>query len=262
MMVNNDSLQLQLQEFGLNSKQVQVYLILLQKGILSPSEISRFTNINRTTVYRIIEELKIIGLVEEIVAEHSTKTKAVSPEKLQMIVMQKELELQKMKNNLPLIIAGLVNNIEESHPSTKVKYFRGQEGMKQLLWNTLQADPKRGVVGYGYSDWNEYVGKQYAEKIRQEYVERKIPSLEILNNPVRDKSAYTDNKIYASNIHQSRKISKEKLEINHNLAVYNDVFCFYSLYDNELFGIEIHNHEIAKTQRQIFYLLWEMALQI
>jgi len=129
--------------------------------------------------------------------------------------------------------------------------------LQQLLWNTLQA--KNEVVGYGYASWNEGVGKNFAEKLRQEYVDRGLQSKEILNKFA---NTFTENKLYLARTYQQRILPKSDVEINHDTYIYNDVFAFYHFFKDELFGVEIHNSEIAKTQRQIFYLLWKTAKKV
>jgi len=258
-MMNNPEIINQLKELGLNDKEAQVYLMLLQKSALTPLELSRTTKINRTTIYRILENLKEVGVVEEILDQKSTKYQAGAPEKLKMLLTKKEAELSKLREILPDLITNLSVAPDTAPSPTKVIYFRGKSGLQQLLWNTLKSPQGSTVVGYGYLDWNEYLGEKFAEKLRREYVEREIYSLEICNKTY---DSFTKNTIYLQKIYEERLISKSKLEINHNTYIYNDVFCFYGVFAGERFGIEIHNAEIAKTQRQIFYLLWKQAKKV
>ncbi|PIV37519.1 hypothetical protein COS31_04255 [Candidatus Roizmanbacteria bacterium CG02_land_8_20_14_3_00_36_15] len=256
-MMNKSDLSKSLEAFGLNQKETATYLFMLQKGIITPLELSRLTHVNRTTLYRLLEKLKEIGLVEEITEDKSTSFKAVGPERLQMIMTRKEAELSKLKESLPRIVNQLKTTEDSCLPSTKVVYYRGKSGLQQLLWNTLQA--KNEVVGYGYASWNEGVGKNFAEKLRQEYVDRGLQSKEILNKFA---NTFTENKLYLARTYQQRILPKSDVEINHDTYIYNDVFAFYHFFKDELFGVEIHNSEIAKTQRQIFYLLWKTAKKV
>lgn len=260
-MVNNLDIINQLKELGLDNKEAQIYLTLLQKGVLTPLELSRITKINRTTIYRLLESLKEICIVEEILDQKSTKFQAGDPQKLQMLLTKREAELSQIKQVLPNLITNL-SKVEDTIPSpTKVIYYRGKSGLQQLLWNTLKAADKTEVVGYGYLNWNESIGRPFAEKIRQEYVSRKIYSKEILNTSDEEKK-YTEVFPYVRQFYEGRYLPKSKLEINHDTYIYNDIFAFHHFFKDDLFGVEIHNPEIAKTQRQIFYLLWKMAKEI
>lgn len=258
-MMNNIEISRNLSLFGLNNKEVQTYSILLGKGPQTPLELSRATNINRTTTYRVLEKLKELGLVEEVLGQKSTSFQARGPERLKMIIAQKEAEISKLNEGLPDLITQLSAVQIKRFASTKAIYFRGQRGLQQLLWNTLKSPKKSTVVGYGCLDWNTYLGEKFAEKLRQKYVEKQIYSKEISNRAYKD---FTENKNYLEKIYQNRTLLKSKLEINHNTYIYNDVFCFYGKYGEEFYGIEIQNSEIAKTQRQIFYLLWRRAKKV
>jgi sugar-specific transcriptional regulator TrmB len=252
----NTTLGRNLKSFGLDSKQISIYLTLLRRGRLTNLEIARHSGINRTTVYRFLETLKEIGLVEEVIDENTTYAQAVDPSQLQLIIKQKEAEIIHLKTVLPTIISELSVLEDKVIPSTKVVYFRGIKGLQQLLWNTLKA--KGEQVGFGYLNWNDGVGQAFAEKLREEYVIRKVHLREILNE-VDEKGEYTSVNQYFNNYYQHRMIPKEKLEIKHDTYIYNDVFAFYHIYKGELFGVEIHNAEIAKTQKQMFEILWEQS---
>ncbi len=255
-MMNKTALEEKLISFGLTLRQADIYLSLLEKGIQSPLELSRLTNINRTTLYRELEELKEKGLIEEIVEEHRIRFSASDPKNLELLLTKKETELQKLKIDLPSVLSQLPPTTLTS-PTTRIVSFRGKSGLQQLLWNVLKAEKEH--IGYGYTDWNESVGREFAEKLRQECVDRNISSREIQNSTAINYQPYTDNKIYQTKFYSCRYISPKTLDIKHDTYIYNDVFAFCSFYQGELFGVEIHNAEIAKTQKQIFEILWKMA---
>lgn len=259
-MMNKMDIKQKLNLLGLSDKQAEIYLLLLKQGITSLLELSRRSTINRTTIYRIVEDLKKLNLVEEVVDDRGAKVKAVKPENLQLLLTQKETELDQLKNNLPDLISDLSVIKDQPSASTQVVYFRGQNGLKQLLWNILKA--KGESVGYGYADWNQSVGWEFAEKLRQERVNRKIYDREIQNTdqagPI---DSWTKVKDY-NQVYQARYIPKSVIDIKHDTYIYNDVFTFFNFYQDELFGIEIHNKEIAKTQKQIFEVLWKMGEKI
>lgn len=258
-MVNNNEITKQLKILGVNEKEAEVYLALLTSGTLSQLEIARKTNINRTTVYRILEKLYSLGLAEQLVESKSTRSQAVNPEKIGQMIIKKESELEQIKSKLPDLINNLSQIRNTADSPTKVIYFKGKEGLEQLLWNTLKAEGKDEVVGYGYLDWNEGIGEKMADKLRQEYVDRKILSREIRNQKDTD---FTNVSSYVNKNWVGRYLPKSKLEILHDTYIYNDVFAYYHFYEGEMFGVEIHNEEIAKTQKQIFEILWKQAKKI
>lgn len=242
--------------FGLSKTEQDIYMHLLRRGALAPLIISRETGINRTTLYRILESLSQKGLVSEALAYKSRRYEAADPSKLSLIVTQKQSEIDLLKDQLPDITKQLSLITSSFDPSTRIFFFKGQSGLRQLLYNTLQSTTE--VVGYGFGNWNDGVGKQFAEKLRQEYVNRNIRSREILNNP-NPTGTYTTVQGYFNKIYQHRAITKTILPITHDTYIYNDVFSFYHMTHGELFGVEIHNASIADTQRHIFDILWRLS---
>lgn len=246
-----------LKMLGLDEKEVKIYLALIKAGLSTPLELSRATDLNRTTIYRVLELLKKYNLAEEVIDQFSTKVKATDPEKLKSIIARKQAELDRLRSTIPGLITQLNETKNQSFSPTRVIYYRGKSGLQQLLWNTLEAAGKTEVVGYGYLNWNDGVGKSFAEKLREEYIIRKVYSKEI-ENTVDEKRTYTEVAGY-NQFYQARYLPKSKLAINHDSYIYNDVFAFYHIFKDEYFGVEVHNPEIAKTQRQIFNLLWRLA---
>ena len=256
-MVNKIELKQKLNLLGLTDNQAEIYLLLLKQGLTSLLELSRRTSINRTTIYRVIEDLKTLNLAEEVIDSRGTKVKAVPPENLNLLVTQKETELNDLKSNIQDLISNLSAIKDQPSPFPQVVYFRGVNGLKQLLWNVLKT--KGESVGYGFADWNQSVGREFAEKLRQERVKRKIYDREIQNtDQAGPMSDWTSVKNYGQ-VYQARFLPRKVIDIKHDTYVYNDVFTFYNFIKGELFGIEIHNAEIAKTQKQIFEVLWQMA---
>lgn len=242
--------------FGLSEIEEDTYLSLLRQGELTPLELSRETGINRTTLYRLLEALSQKGLVEEVMDYKSRKFRAAPPEQLNLLIAQKEAEVEHLKQQLPKLTEELTLTTPPPSSPTRVLYFKGKQGLRQLLYNTLQA--KDEVVGYGYGSWNDGVGRQFAEKLRQEYVERGIKAREILNE-VDEKGSYTSVPAYFKGIYHHHQISPKILPINHDTYIYNDVFAFYHTIGGQLFGVEIHNEAISRTQKRLFEILWKIA---
>ena len=89
-----------LKQIGLKEKEIKVYLIILKLGSLSAQTISSETGIKRTTVYLVLEKLKKIGLVGEIIEKNKKIFFAEKPEKLLKIIQAKKKKWKKKKNEL------------------------------------------------------------------------------------------------------------------------------------------------------------------
>ncbi|KKT77658.1 MAG: hypothetical protein UW86_C0003G0026 [Microgenomates group bacterium GW2011_GWA1_Microgenomates_45_10] len=256
-MMNRLMLIKQLKAFGMDNKGAQIYLTLLQKGPTTSLEISRLTSYNRTSVYRYLEELKKLGVVEEIIDEHRTLAKASSAEQLKLLVAQKEAEVDQLKHTLPMLAEELSRLENDAGSPTKVLFYRGKNGIQQLLWNSLKI-PKGGeMVGLSYRPWNDIVGREFSDKLRVELRIKEINDREVTNTP--GPFDYVHDEMFEDFTWRERYLPSSILEIRHETLIYNDVFALFHYHNGELFGVEIHNAEIAKTQKQLFEILWKKA---
>lgn len=250
----NKELQQVFEQIGLSRKHLTTYLAMLGRAPRTPLQLARATKINRSSLYRYLEEMREKGLVELVLADKASKY-GVSPEGLESYLAREQERVLSLERTIPQVRKMLLDQPEEV-AGTEVKYYQGREGLRQMLWRVVSA--KDEFVGLGYENWNTSVGKNYAEKLRNRMLETGVKSREIQNEPD-DSFEYTNLGEDYGFLHESRKLDKKVLEIKHDTYIYNDVFAFYYFYEGELFGVEIHNKEIAKTQKQIFEILWEMA---
>src|SRR3990167_9821405 len=91
----------QLEQFGLDEVEVQIYLNLLAGGAKTPLDLSRETNINRSKIYRYLDRLKQKRLIEETDKGRGLRLKAASPDSLQLLILEKEQQLKSQKELLP-----------------------------------------------------------------------------------------------------------------------------------------------------------------
>ncbi len=56
---------------------------------------------------------------------------------------------------------------------------------------------------------------------------------------------------------EARTVPNDVFPITHGTIVYDNVVAYYHWKDDEIFGIEIYNADIADAQRQFYELLWQ-----
>lgn len=241
-------------QIGLTDKHAIVYESMLTKPSITPLQLARETKLNRSSLYRYLEDLRAKGLVELIMGDKSSKYRA-NPVGLSQYLLNEETRVEKLKTTIPALVKELITS-NKANDQTEIKYFQGVDSLKQMLWNVVST--KTEFVGLGYQDWNSSVGKTYADKLRHKIVDENVKSREILNI-VDDAYSYTNLGIDYAKVYEHRAIDPKILEIKHDTYIYDDVFAYYYHLNGEYFGVEIHNAEISRTERQMFEILWEMA---
>ncbi|OGG02572.1 hypothetical protein A2Z33_02165 [Candidatus Gottesmanbacteria bacterium RBG_16_52_11] len=241
--------------FGLSPRQESVYVSLLAGGPMTPLQLSRQSGLNRTTLYRILDSLLEMGLAEKMLDRKSARYTASPPDRLDFRITRMEADVARAREALPGLITRLSALTPPTASPTRVLHYRGREGLKQILYHTLES--KTEVIGFGYGNWNDGVGRIFAEKLRSRVVERRIRAREILNSTESVKS-FTRVPDYFK-YYQNRFIDPKILTITHDTYIYDDVFAFYHFFRGDIFGVEMVNSEITRTQKQIFDIIWEIA---
>lgn len=252
MMVNNKLVKI-FKQIGLTNKHARVYESLITKTNVTPLALARETKINRTSLYRYLEELREKGLVELVLGDKSNRYRA-NADGLNQYLVSEESRVENLKQTIPSLVAELSK--QEVVGGSEVKYYQGVEGLKQMLWNVVSSGKE--YVGLGYQDWNTSVGKAYAERLRSKNMETGATSREITNQ-VDDSFDYTSLGKGYGRVYEHKWIDPKILEVKHDTYIYGEVFAYYYHYHGEYFGVEIHNKEIARTERQMFEILWRLA---
>lgn len=241
-------------QIGLSDKHAYVYEALLMRPMATPLQLARETKLNRSSLYRYLEELRDCGLVELLLGDKSSRYEAI-PSGLKQYLTREEARVDELRTTIPKL-ADELSRVSEKGRESEIKYFQGKERLKQMLWNVVASG--QDYAGLGYEDWNTSVGKNFAEKLREKNMKSGVKSREITNDPSADYGYTGLGKNYLR-VYEHRRIDSKILEIKHDTYIYGDVFAYYYHYQGEYFGVEIHNKEIARTERQIFEILWGMA---
>lgn len=242
-------------ELGFSEEAGALYGALVQKGPLTVLEASRATGIERTALYRLIDDLTARGLVEELLEHKSRLLQAVPTHKIKDILDNEKRRVEKLSNEFGEF-EKIVQSLPTNH-STQVRYYRGIAGIKQILWNETKA--KGQVIGYTYRNLQEVVGHKYFEEYAKELEKNKVVSRDLRCDSFLDSS--DSPQFVRRHIDKSvwRYLPDSVMHLTHNLDVYNDVVTMYYWQNNDVFGIEIQNQLIADMQRSIFETLWKLA---
>src|SRR3569833_1103000 len=97
MLTDKTALKAYLLKLGLLPEIADIYLALLAYGPQTISQLARHSGIERTRIYRLLEELKRSCLVEIETRYKRSIFKAAPISNLQMILTEKEHHLQRLK---------------------------------------------------------------------------------------------------------------------------------------------------------------------
>lgn len=242
-------------QLAFDTDMADAYIALYAGGPQSISELSRAINIERTRVYRLLDQLKNVQLVETEVRYKRSIIKAAPISNLRILIAQKEQEVAALRGQLDIVEQTLGKDVLSS-PSTRVQFYSGYRGLKQMLWNELRAEGE--IVGYAHRIFEEGVGKDLILSWTEQFQHRKLRS-RLLTGSEWHMSWNTAGKrgsgLRVKGI-QYNYLAPDIFAINHARDIYNDVVAYFQWKDGEIFGFEIYNQEIANAERQIFEAFW------
>ncbi len=239
---------------GFPQKEAGVYLALLELGKQTVTVIARNANINRTTVYDILDSLVAKGLVNVSGKEPLQEYVAESPDK---ILNMLETQIKKDQTNLQRA-QNLVPQLKSLHNITdrpKVMFYEGKQGMEQVYEDTLTSHET--ILAYAnvnemHSALPDYFPKYYQRRTKKGiHIKAIIPS----------------------NKAGIERVSKDKDEARESALVPEDKIYFspeINIYDNkvmiaswkEKLGIIIESKEISEAMKTIFGLSWAEAKRL
>lgn len=265
----SDNLVNLIKPFGLSTEEANIYLHLLRNGILTALKISRELGMARTKVYRILDRLIETGLVTKKLGNRGLEFISQSYRQFDLLLAQKESELLTLKLSTPNIYQALANLGSGVEKSAEVLYFQGIEGLKQVTWNSLNA--KDELLIFEILDMSAFLDFGFCEKVRQEFVRRKVKVRELSNQ--KHMPPWTKVNEFVEKFWQCRYIDPKLLKMNFEMLIYNDVYAIYNVSDTieaskapkynfkegQIFCVEVHNQDLANMQRQIFNFMWQKA---
>jgi sugar-specific transcriptional regulator TrmB len=234
-----------LQEIGLSEKEAQVYLALLQVDTDSIQDIAKKTDINRTTVYPVLESLSKKGLVSEVQDGKKTLYQAAAPERLETFVERQKVVLEEHAARLKDIIKSIQR---EEGEKPIVKFFEGRDGAISAMEEFFGTDEKGGQAYFFYS--RDLLDKTFTAEEKNRYLQLR------LDKKISSESIYTfTERSLGSDENANRtRIDAEKYPISCDIAVYKDTIRVTTLGES-ISSILIKSKDIADTLISLFRLV-------
>jgi HTH-type transcriptional regulator, sugar sensing transcriptional regulator len=256
-----------LKKVGFNKKETRVYLALLELGSQPASVIGKKAGINRSTTYLILDGLIAKGFVNQYVRADVKYFTAADPQVIAQTLEHEENRLHESKETLIERLPDFYALTNPLSVKPKVRFYEGEEGVKQAMEDTLTATET--LLSWDSMDsWlNSTPGLQ---KFIREYgmrrVAKKVPvNVIALDTPTAKKYLLNEYPPMQGGIISQKgtllKVKwapKDTLYFNNEINIYDNKVSIISLGQNELFGIIMESKEIAQIHRSIFEMSWNL----
>lgn len=231
--------------YGMNDKEVKIYLALLGSGSATAKQLASLTKIKRTSIYPLADRLVAKGILGIYKAKYGTHYTATSP--LSLVS-----RLERIKDNLKKALPELeAMQMKDTHEAN-VKFYRGKEGYITILDETLSGYSQTIYYIGSSDDLTAVISEQYANKYIAERVKRNTKFKQLV---FRDK--FTQNALAtdAKELRQTRFLPAD-YKFTGNMVIYNDKVAYFSSI-KELSCVLIQSPEIADMERGKFKLIWD-----
>jgi HTH-type transcriptional regulator, sugar sensing transcriptional regulator len=238
-------LQNDLEKIGLDKKEIQVYLALLEMGDSNIGEIAKKSGVKRTTVYDILESLKGKRLLGQTKRKKHTLYFAEGPEKLERQIEEKRKIIQQV---MPELLS-ITNKLERK---PKIKFFEGTEGIKEVYEDTLRY-PDQEILAWASDEairhfdmeylWKRYVPARLENKIWERVI---APDIE----EMRKVKEYDE-----KHLRRLRLAGAEDLLFEVEINLYGRRKIGIMAFAEEI-GLIIESEKIFNTLRSIFEINW------
>ncbi len=235
----------ELQDLGLNDKESVVYLALLSVDNDSVVDLSKKTNINRTTIYPVLESLMSKGLVSEVKVDKKIRFAAESPERLSTFVDKQKLIFEERSERVKDFIPKLKTVQRESGERPVVKIYEGKEGALSAVEEIFNSNPEDGTSYSIYS--KDLLDEMFDEKERTKFfkIRKDIKKL-------KSKSVYISSKgdLPKSELSNRTRLDEKKYPIHCDINVIGDETRISNLKTNPT-TIFIKNKDLSETLKSI-----------
>ncbi|MBI1970807.1 hypothetical protein HYS47_03600 [Candidatus Woesearchaeota archaeon] len=237
----------ELRDFGLSDNEIKIYLALLRRGLMSPTEISKETGFARPYIYDVVQRLQEKGVAATILRDQKRCFTAVTPSQLVELSKQRLEALEKVTKNLDALKFTPEQNIN-------VELQTGKFVFRTLL-NDILLHLKKGdeSLWYGIDDASLIEADPVIEKRLDQYL-AKIVRSGITEKLIVKKGT----KVIPQAKTTTYKFLPEETIGNLAFVTYADKLAIF-LWGNPNYLIFIKNKGVASSYRNQFHVLWEKA---
>ncbi len=262
-----------LKNAGLTDVQAEIYSFLLENGENKASSIAKNTKRPRGVVYKGLDDLLLLKLIEKIENKGITRFKADHPGNLEKVMELKEKQIEQEINNkksrleidkvslfssLPDLIS--IFNLNNSKPG--ILHYEGREGIKNALAHIMKNfRSDREIISFV-----KVLPKKYTAEISEAFnlfiqtrINSGINTRVLAIDSLEAKDLKTDDQ---KSLRNTKLISNKKIPLDFQggeLFIYRNEICAITMENDIHFAFIVQNKSIAQLLRAFFESNWSLS---
>ncbi len=235
---------------GLSVTESAIYETMLSKKEWLPAELAKESNESRTNIYKILDKLNNLQLVEKYKKDNKLNYRATNPNRLLQLAFEKKQAFNQAELELETTSQDLIKKYIKNNEQPGVRFFIGKNQIKEIYQDQVKQNKEilfvlspKAIDYYGYSEMH---------KLRMLAVDAKIPRRAI----VPDNSKATKNYQETDRNYLLTRTWLGKYDYSAPLewGVYGDKTYFIA-FGEEALGLIIESSAMADGMKQMFNLI-------
>ncbi|MCF7820415.1 MAG: hypothetical protein K9M44_03010 [Candidatus Pacebacteria bacterium] len=246
------------EKLGLKKEHSDIYLILLEGGVMSAGSLAKRLSIPRTTLYGLLNDLAHGGLILQSEKENVKLWQAVDPENIKNILNDKINSLENTRNNFDTVLEKLKASQKTDFISPKFNYFEGVKEMKTMLKNVLLYDNLKTELFWPVKDMTKVLGEEFLYEFNKKRIRNNVYIRVIW--PV-DKAGDITKDIFLApgkEVKREVRIAPEGVDSSMGYWAYGNKVIFMSS-KKENFGFIVESKELRQLLKTQFEILWNIS---
>jgi sugar-specific transcriptional regulator TrmB len=247
-----------LQKTGLSAPQAEVYEVLLMHGEYPAGPLTRLTSLKRGLVYKVLEDLVEMQLVEKTELEGKVATFAPKhPTHLRELVETRQKALKDAEIVLDGFLPSLTSSFNLISGTPGVSVYEGIEGVQKVLEDSLTS--RTEILQY--ADLEVIV--RYSAKSNEKYVTKRS------QKDIQTRGLVVDsefNRQYLTNYHkmvtESRFIKLPPgIHFESLMKIYDGKIAYITYAEKSRLGVIIEDERLYNLHKTLFEYMWQLAEQ-
>ena len=248
-----------LQQIGLNEKEVEIYLALADFGKATAQLLSKKVTMPRATVYLSLETLTRKGLVTRETKASTSLFMANPPASLLLMIKREQEDLKRRAATAERVARELEPVFKGKNFSIpRLKFFEGAESIESMLYNSediwYESMMKTDCTWWGFEDASLFLGyRKWFEHMWSKFSEERKTKIRLRifsNFPVSDS---LEKKFPLTKI----RSLPDKHDFSSTTWLMGDYLVIFSTNHKPYYGYQIQDPVLAENLRTIFRLLWK-----
>lgn len=243
-----------LTQINLSKDEIALYSSLLNTGPQSASQLAHSTNIKRTYVYAIAQNLTQKGLISQAKQGNTTVFTCQSPDKLVELAEAQKLAADQARQSIENVLDTLKHQFALVESKPVVSYFEGIEGVKKVYLDTLKVgEPILALVEASKVDLRVY------DWLTSHYSKTRVKArIQVRAIVASSQQAETYVGRDQAELRESKLIDSALFPFEQEINIYGTKVAIINHHkDSKLLGIIIDNPLISQTFRSWFELTWK-----